>query len=371
MTDQAGPTEAARDEEIAEYLAAARAVTRDLPAQQREELLDDLAAHLAEVAAEDPAPLRHRLGPPDEYAAELRAATDGAGRHRTGGVWPHRVRGHWQRLRQRLSRMDQRVGPLLGYERASEYGRLLRPAWWLLRGYLAAMLLVYFLDHNGQVGLLPRLGGSTLAGLVILVVFMGGSIWLAHRSARWSRWPRRVLTLGSALMVLFGTIGFLSLDDRQRYGVPAQYRDVVWHDPYQDVSDVYVVDEHGRLLTGVTLLDQHGRPIDIGWCDDAWDRWPDGEAERLGPDGEPLIAYPRCLDQLPWWLSVRHDPSPAPAGPADPSPDPTDPAPAPTSPAEPSPGPSGGLSPAPTVGTTPTPVPGSHAATVAPTTRPG
>jgi hypothetical protein len=372
MTDQAGPTEAARGEEIAEYLEAVRAATRDLPAEQRDELLDDLATHLAEVAAESPAPLRHRLGPPEEYAAELRAAAAGA--PESTGVRQtirRQLAAHWQRLQSRLAVLDRRFGPLLGYEQVTDYTRLLVPAWWLLRGYLAAMLLVYYLDYNGQVGLLPRLGGSTLAGLVILAVFIGGSIWLAHRSARWSRWPRRVLTLGSALMVLFGAIGFVALDDRQRYGVPGPYREVLWRDPYQDVSDIYVVDEHGQLLTNVILLDQNGRPINIGWCDErTWVEWEVEEAWRVGPEGEPAYAYPLCPDRLPWWLSVQHQPSPDSDARTEPAPSPPGPEPSPTM--APSPERPGDPVPAPTetVDTLPTSVPdATPEPTVAPTTR--
>lgn len=370
MTDQTGPTEAARAEEIAEYLQAVQAATRDLPPAQRQELLDDLATHLAEVAAESSVPLRQRLGPPEQYAAELRAAASGD--PESAEVRPsytQRLRTRWQRLRARLSRLDQRLGPWLGYERITEYARLLVPAWWLLRGYLAAMLVVHLLDHSGQLGLLPRLGGSTLAGLAILAGFIVGSVWLAHRTPRWSRWPRRVVMLGSTLVVLFGVNGFLDLDFQQRYGPPTFYREVVYDNPYQEISDVYVIDEHGQLLTEVTLVDQHGRPIDIGWCDDySWEEWPEEESRWRGPDGEPMVSYPRCPDQLPWWLSVLPAPSPHPA----PSPGAVVPSPSPVE--EPAPAPSGDPTPEPTATVTTSPAPNATPlvtpeVTVAPTAR--
>jgi hypothetical protein len=59
-----------KDADLAGYTAVLRARLTDLPPAE----LDALAAHLAEVAAESDQPLAERLGPPDVYAAELRAA---------------------------------------------------------------------------------------------------------------------------------------------------------------------------------------------------------------------------------------------------------------------------------------------------------
>ncbi|MFD0594526.1 hypothetical protein ACFQZ4_20580 [Catellatospora coxensis] len=64
--------------EIAQYAAQVGAALADLPEQARNDLLEDLPAHLAEVAAEieaegGGATLTERLGPPSAYAAELRA----------------------------------------------------------------------------------------------------------------------------------------------------------------------------------------------------------------------------------------------------------------------------------------------------------
>ncbi len=53
--------------EVAPHLAA-------LPAQERADLLDDLAQHLREIAAEPGPPLTERIGSPEAYAAELLAS---------------------------------------------------------------------------------------------------------------------------------------------------------------------------------------------------------------------------------------------------------------------------------------------------------
>ena len=60
-------------EEITAYVAAVRAALAGLPEATRDELLEDLPEHLAEVAADDVGSLVDRLGPPSVYAAELLA----------------------------------------------------------------------------------------------------------------------------------------------------------------------------------------------------------------------------------------------------------------------------------------------------------
>jgi hypothetical protein len=65
MTEESGHTATgARGAEIAGYVEEVWEALRDLPLSQRDDLLEDLPAHLAEVVAEDPAPLRERLGEP-------------------------------------------------------------------------------------------------------------------------------------------------------------------------------------------------------------------------------------------------------------------------------------------------------------------
>src|SRR2546429_5912771 len=61
-------------DDVATYAAAVRAALSNLPTDQSEVLLEDLEDHLREVAAEAEGPLAERLGPPEQYAQELRSA---------------------------------------------------------------------------------------------------------------------------------------------------------------------------------------------------------------------------------------------------------------------------------------------------------
>jgi len=60
--------------EAERFLAAVRRHLHGLPDDERDELLDDLATHLAEVTADDDRPLEQVLGSPEAFAAELLAS---------------------------------------------------------------------------------------------------------------------------------------------------------------------------------------------------------------------------------------------------------------------------------------------------------
>ncbi|MFI5926781.1 HAAS signaling domain-containing protein [Micromonospora sp. NPDC051543] len=276
------------EQEITDYVARVRAALADLPPDRRTELTEDLADHLTEVAAEAEGTLVERLGEPETYAAELRAAAgvgEGGGRN-----LDQRVATAVVRVRGRLRALDSRLGPPLGYATASEFLRLLRPAWWVLRGYLAAMLLTV-ISTGGSFGVLPRFGGELLAGLIMLVGFVLASIWLGRRSAQLTRWPRSAVQIGSAVLVVFALSALLQAEDRMRYG-DYGYEPTSVDNPYDRIRDVFVYDSEGRLVENARLFDQDGNPIRLGY--------PDCEG-RVDEYGNPLLRpYPYCPDRPPF-----------------------------------------------------------------------
>lgn len=330
------------EQEIADYVARVRAALADLPAAVRDELTEDLPEHLAEVAAEAGGSLVERLGQPEAYAAELRAA---AGAPVTAGRnLDQRVAAAVGRARRQLRALDTQLGPPLGYAAASEFLRLLRPAWWVLRGYLAAML-VTVISTGGGFGLLPRFGGELLAGLVMLVGFVLASIWLGHRSGRLQRWPRWAVHAGSAVLVVFALAGLVNAEDRAGYH-DYGYDPIAVQNPYDRVRDVFVYDSEGRLVENARLFDQNGDPIRLGYpdCPDARD--PNGT-------GNPLLrTYPYCPDQAPF--APRAPVGPAPGSTLPPLATPT---PEPTGEPGPTPGGTGTPTPGPTVSPSATPTP--------------
>lgn len=290
-------------DEINLYVFAVRAALGDLPESLRDELLEDLPEHLAEVLAEGVGSLTDRLGSPEAYAAELRSTAGFVGGF-PDPPKPHQLRETRDQILRVLRVADGRVGPLFGYAHASEFLVLLRPAWWVLRGYLAAMALAWMLDDSGQpIGLLPRIGGSEVIALLLLAAGVLGSIWLGRRRFALATWPRLALYAGSVILVLVALGGFLNADSTSRgsYYSDANY-DSGYNNPYGDVQDVFVYDEHGRLITNARLLDQDGQPITLGnsYCTDEW-----GNTTDVAPN-----TYPHCPSQAPFRLG-SDGPSPS------------------------------------------------------------
>jgi hypothetical protein len=280
-------------DEITAYVAAVRAALAGLPETARDELTEDLPEHLAEVLADGIGTLTDRLGPPEIYAAELRASAGFVG----GFPDPPPKVDHLARMRETALRQlriaDVKAGPILGYAKASDFLTLLRPAWWVLRGYLAAMVLAAILDDSGQpMGLLPRIGGSEFVALLLLAAGVLGSIWLGRRSQRLTAGPRYALFAGSAVLVLVALGGFLSVDGSTR---GSGYAEVNYDNPYGHVEDVFVYDQQGRLVEGARLFDQNGQPIRLGnpYCRGF------GEYSDMVPVMDES-KYPYCVANAPF-----------------------------------------------------------------------
>lgn len=285
--------------EVEAYVAEVRAALADLPAEVREELLEDLPEHLAEVAAEEGGPLRSRLGDPAQYAAELRAtvALGQTAARRAPLRWATAV----ESARGRLRAADVRLGPVIGYAKASDYLRLLRPGWWLLRGYLAAMAVAYALDVE-TMGLLPRVGGGTPLALVIVAGFLVGSVWLGRRHGRLRPWARYTIGVVSVYLAVLAVVGFAEVD-RGVTDPAVGYYPVVDSTQTGGYQDIFPYDADGQLVRDVRLFDQDGNAITSG-----------GVCENFS---EPRNVFPRCPDQLPFTFPGI---SPTPTATATPSP---------------------------------------------------
>ncbi|WP_434742917.1 hypothetical protein [Micromonospora sp. SH-82] len=203
-----------------------------------------------------------------------------------------RAAAAWAGARTRLRGADRRLGPLLGYASASEYLRLLRPAWWILRGYLAAML-VTVATTGGSFGLLPRLGGSTLAALLLLAVCVVASVWLGRRTPGLGRWPRRAVGAGTAVLVVFALAAFADLDGSRRDWGGGDYGTISVETPY--IGDVFVYDSEGRLVPDARLFDQDGNPIRLGdpYCEYGTD-------PARAADEQRVPTYPHCPQREPF-----------------------------------------------------------------------
>ncbi|WP_433210741.1 HAAS signaling domain-containing protein [Dactylosporangium sp. CS-047395] len=258
--------------EIDFYLERVAAALADLPQEVRDDLLEDLPAHFAEVLEEQGGSLVERLGPPADYAAELRAA---AGIETAGATATTRAGIDLEQLRERLRTADERTGRLIGYERTSDFLRLLRPAWWVARG-VAVVVLIFALDIIPTDRLDDPIGWVLIAAAVIVSVRLGAT----------GR-PRMHRFVGYGITAL-GVLGVLVMAvNLDRLGGSTYYTPNSSYNPYENVRDVYPVDENGRPLHDVVLYDQDGNVITIGdpyRC--ATDQYSDMRAT--------VPAYPLC-----------------------------------------------------------------------------
>ncbi|WJK36800.1 hypothetical protein [Solwaraspora sp. WMMA2065] len=322
---------AATQAEITHYVEQVRSALADLPGPVRDELLEDLPEHLAEVLAEGDGTLVDRLGDPTEYAAELRASAALDAPASPPGIG-HRAAAAWQATRHRLGRIDRRVGPVLAHGTASEFLRSLRPGWWVLRGYLAAMLLTH-LVFGGISSPLPTPDGSVPAGLLLLTVAVTGSVWLGRRGLRLTRRPRLVVTGATALALVgfasYFLFGLGSTSEGPLVVMESNGGAAYLAPPLPAPLDVYVYDSQGQLVEGARLFDENGEPIVLGYPD--WCELTDLERLRIGQgilrmgdrftlhDSNVEYLYPLCPERNPFQLPALN-PSPDTTPAPDPSP---------------------------------------------------
>ena len=279
--------------EIERYYDEVRAALADLPADARDELLEDLPDHLAEVAAEAASDgngsLRERLGEPAGYAEELRAAAGfEPSKDRTAPAIPVLARaGEWLTVRWRGA--DRRIGAAVGYPRLADLARAARPGWWLLRGWLVAQLVAGAHDRTSGLALIPRIGGSRFFGLIVTIALIGLSVWFGRRSEGFGRWPRRAIATAGTVLALWAVFGLAASFGGTVHaaGVPVGF------DPAAGVTDVYVYDQSGHLVSGARLYDQQGNPVQLGTPACA-----DGSAAPGAVDGAggfvQVWTYPLC-----------------------------------------------------------------------------
>jgi hypothetical protein len=260
------------DGDVARYAAAVRAAFADLPESEREMLLEDLEDHLVEVAAETGGPLEERLGQPESYAAELRAS---AGLPAAGAARRRRPVG----ARLRTSRGGRRLERLWRAALAHPAGGAivgflpeLRPAWWVVRGWLAVMLASFGLSvlftHDTTFPV-PTILGSQVVGLLATAAAVAGSVALGRRSAA-TRQGRRLITAGNAALGLFALL--LALDVGAGYaGVQEPYPEeylATYPQPAsglrldgREISNLFAFDADGKPLRSFYLVDQDGNPV--------------------------------------------------------------------------------------------------------------
>lgn len=278
--------------DVTSYAEKVRSALADLPAEQRDELLEDLEGHLLEVSEDGD--LLERIGPPEAYASELRASAgfpppSPAGRPLVAAV------------RRRLASVRGRLLEVPGGREVVAFAPELRPGWWVVRGYAAVVLLGSLTSSDGQFGLssfpVPTAWGSSVLGALLAVVAVVVSVRIGRGTDALPVTRRRAVVAANLALLVAGTA--FAGQVRDLVGTDAYYFQAsnpyegVLTGPEGPVMNIYPFDALGRPLRDVQLFDQNGRPLS-----QLLRQSPDGQyAEptlRFGLDGEPKPnVFPR------------------------------------------------------------------------------
>jgi hypothetical protein len=334
------------DPAVAEYLARTKTALAGLPASEVEEIIDDIGPHLSEIAGEldevTVDALSERLGTPEQYAAELRAAAG----YPAGGPEPAASSTALPRLT--LWGLTAGVFAAFVLGLAGSFGRYppVPMAVFAVFALLGVALLLSGTVRVGDLADLPEAEAARQSGRRFVAALPARLVgfFLSLRPA-WG--VLRTLVLGAALLLglarvepaqmflvvaaLVVTLGFRSrTDQRLRWGVAAAnafaigytlvltawlvsvipYRnDVYLVDSSPNVPqqrNVYVFEPDGRPLSEVYLYDQDGNPINVlkMSCDEIYgdvtnkvpqpivERLDTGECvERTGPPFTVVIPH--------------------------------------------------------------------------------
>jgi hypothetical protein len=243
-------------DEVEAYVAAVKERLAGVPDEERAELLDDVAAHVREVADEFGGDqLIERLGVPAQFGDELRASA---------GFLPFGVavdgtpapRVYFRRTRDLITRLHT--------QRVDDAWKKLEPGWWVVRGVLIGYAIF------GIAGV--RL--DAIFGFVVLAAAGAASFVLGERRpAKQSTWARRLRITGEVVLVVFG-LGVVN----NAAGATTVYYDSGYSQIERDpclrdsagraISNLYAFDTAGQLIPQFFLTDEKGRPID-NLCPDA------------------------------------------------------------------------------------------------------
>jgi uncharacterized membrane protein len=261
------------------YINEVRERLADVPEEDRVDLLDDVAAHVREIADEFGAEALHeRLGTPEEFTTELRASA-GYGAPTGSEEAPPAP--------SRLRRSVRWIDSTFRTDANRALWRKLEPGWFVLRGVLAGFLV-------------SRVTGAGGFGVVLMAAGAVASYRLGdRRPATQKPSVRRLRVAAEVGLALVALATLHSSSDRIIYvdsGGPAFAGDPCLRDGTgQPIGNLYAFDPQGQLIPQFFLTDQAGRPIQ-NLCPDAVTKngYPVGTEYVRDVNGAPVYGvFPR------------------------------------------------------------------------------
>jgi hypothetical protein len=271
-------------------------LTDGLEADLTEAVLDEAAAP-AEAAGTQAFDLTVRFGPADQYATELRTAAGlppAVSAARAGRGPGRAVREAWTVLSARWRANWQPLTSAPGWVAVAEFVRSLAPAWWILRGWVGAQVVMWPYGMS-EITLWPT---STLDRILVVAAIVVSVQWGRGRWVpRWSWFPRAV-AVASVVAALLAIPMVARVEAEARPALADYYTgfdsgfdegynnalvsergagsgpgpDGVWVDGVR-VSNLFAYDAAGDPIRDVQLYDDRGRPVRTIGADATWDTW--------------------------------------------------------------------------------------------------
>ena len=247
--------------DIAAFAEQVRGQLADLPADEVDDLTDGLEADMAEAFADSPG---HELPEPASYALELRNAAglpmQSKGRSSIRGAFTGLAQG-WRDARTDINVSLRKSTALAG---VLDFLVELRPAWWLIRAWVAYYAASIFLGFSAG-GVIPGhpLGVIALVFFSVVSIQWGRARWLPRRGLP------RLIALGNliAVALLLPALWFVN-GQSYFWGYDAAYSEGVYDQTGtgitldgEPVSNVFAYGADGVLLKNVQLFDESGRPL--------------------------------------------------------------------------------------------------------------
>ncbi|WP_134740296.1 hypothetical protein [Nocardioides sp. 503] len=279
MNDTRTPTRP----EVEAFVADVRARLADLSDDEREELLGGLEADLSDQVADGADVLDDVLGDPAAYAAELRAAAGLPERSRTrrrlslpGRPTPASLTDDLDRLRARFFEL---VESRPWSSQAWGVVEPLRPAWWVLRAWIAVTFVDQMVGEWEYVTFVPTLGAPLLGELVLAVAIVVSALIGLGRL-----WPGsgpdrpllfRVALIAANIAAVLIPLGFTQAgaygSGNDNYDSAMAYNDGYRAGSFQPglrvdsdkVRSLFVYDAQGDPVEGAQIFRGNGDPLAI------------------------------------------------------------------------------------------------------------
>ncbi len=224
----------------ARYLDQVQEQLSDLPPEEREEIVQDLEAHLSELADSE---IEAELGNPLAFASEFRSSA---------GLNDPARRPVWDALPRIWGRVE---GSGRQLAQITHWPKV-RPAWVWVRGWLviSAWALLYYNEPFIRFPI-PSIGFSSLTGLVVVIAATTLSFWLDSGSG--GGW-RRVASTGFSFIAGWAIVGTLFNPVYREEPLDPSIEGL--QSEVGPVTNIYAYDLAGRPVT-VLLYDQDGNAL--------------------------------------------------------------------------------------------------------------